>query len=107
MYLFLLHCNIFNTSWNCFDNVVFVCFSLYENFEFEFEFWCLTLLSVIFQLYHGNHVLVVEEFSDYNKELQMKEENQMYIDKIKIKFSFINKFSTFKNIVIFVSQFSS
>jgi hypothetical protein len=23
-------------------------------FEFEFEFWCLTPLSVIFQLYHGD-----------------------------------------------------
>ena len=28
----------------------------------------------------------------------------IYMDKIKIKFSFINKFSTFKNIVILVSQ---
>ena len=23
-------------------------------FEFEFEFWCLTPLSAIFQLYHGD-----------------------------------------------------
>jgi hypothetical protein len=30
----------------------------------------------------------------------------IYMDKIKIKFSFINKFSTFKNIVILVSQFN-
>ena len=28
----------------------------------------------------------------------------IYMDKVKIKFSFINKFSTFKNIVILVSQ---
>ena len=31
----------------------------------------------------------------------------IYMDKIKIKFSFINKFNTFKNIVILVFQFSS
>jgi hypothetical protein len=29
-----------------------------KEFEFEFEFWCLTPFSAIFQLYH---VLVVEE----------------------------------------------
>jgi len=23
--------------------------------EFEFEFWCFTSLSAIFQLYHGDH----------------------------------------------------
>jgi len=27
----------------------------------EFEFWCLTPLSAIFQLYHGDQFLVVEK----------------------------------------------
>jgi len=27
---------------------------LHVEFEFEFEFWCLTPLSAIFQLYHGD-----------------------------------------------------
>jgi hypothetical protein len=33
----------------------------YILFDFDFDFWCLSPLSAIFQLYHGRPVLVVEE----------------------------------------------
>jgi hypothetical protein len=33
----------------------------YILFDFDFDFWCLSPLPAIFQLYHGRPVLVVEE----------------------------------------------
>jgi hypothetical protein len=34
--------------------IVYTIIDLFCDNEFEFEFWCLTPLSAIFQLYHGD-----------------------------------------------------